>query len=154
MKNNFWMQAFSGNACPLCQTQCSAALFPLFWRPDGRESLFAQSTGSRNREMETRENTGKPKEVGCKAVLYCARLNFLNIDLVYSTTAFWFGQKRTYRVCKVCEIQQHTQYKMEDWEIFHRIRSLKAISLDNWAHLSIKCHDLIFKLPETTPSNL
>lgn len=38
---------------------------------------------------------------------------------------------------------------MEDREIFHGIRSLKAISLDNWAQFFIKCQDMMFRLLKT-----
>lgn len=156
MKNNLWMQAFSENACPLCQMQCSAASFPLFlktwWRQ--RVSLLKVQEAEIETEIDGNQREyRKTKGSGCKAVLYYTRLHFLKIDPVYSTVAFWFGQKRTDGFCKVCEIQ-HTQYKMEDWEIFNRIGSLEAISVDSWAQLSIKCQDLIFKLPKTTLSNL
>lgn len=83
VKKHFGVQVFPVNAFPLYQMQFSVSSFLLFWRPGQRVS--AQSIGSRNRprERETRENTGKLKEVRCKAVSDYTRLNCPKTNGVY-----------------------------------------------------------------------
>ena len=62
---------------------------------------------------------------------------------------FWLVQKGTDCLWKICGNTTVTQNIMEDWEFFHGIRSLKAITLDNWF---VNCQDLIQKLSQNTLS--
>lgn len=106
------------------------------------------------REGDQREHwKTEGSEVQSCVGLYKAQLSEDKRSLPHhgSEAAFWFGQKRTDCFGKVSEVHLWlpTRYKTEDWESFHRIRSLKAISLNNWAQFFIKRQDLIFKLLKT-----
>ena len=73
LKKIFWVQEFSAVAFSVS----NAVHSPLFCSSGDliRENLFARSTGSRNRyiETETRENPGKPKRTRYKVKLYKAQ---------------------------------------------------------------------------------